>query len=51
MSSANGVPWPPLPAFPKVAISQDVYANPATPLTAIGSGKKALPPVKDPKKK
>ena len=38
MSSANGRPWPPLPAFNAAIMSQDVYANPTTTLTVIGGG-------------
>ena len=38
MSSSYGSTWPGRPAFTAVLMSQDVYANPVTPLTVIGSG-------------
>jgi len=38
MSSSYGAKWPPYPAGPLYVDSQDVYANPETPLTVIGSG-------------
>jgi hypothetical protein len=38
MSSSYGSRWPGAPNFKAVLMSQDVYANPVTPLTVIGGG-------------
>lgn len=38
MSSSYGSRWPGAPNFTTVLMSQDVFANPGTPLTVIGGG-------------